>query len=78
MEDKGLMCVLQTPLAGCLWNQPRVVGNNTLREGTGCGWKRGHREVGQQFSGTNVLVLGPGDKHNTVQHKHRNEIEKRP
>lgn len=54
------------------------VGNNTLREGTGCGWKRGHREVGQQFSGTNVLVLGPGDKHNTVQHKHRNEIEKRP
>lgn len=33
-------------------------------------------EVGQYFSGTDVLVLGPGGKHNTVQGKCRNEAEK--
>ena len=36
--------------------------------------ERGHTKVGQHFSGTNVLVLAPGDKHNTVQG--RRKVEK--
>lgn len=38
--------------------------------------KGGHAEVGQHFSRTSFLVLVPGDEHNKVQHKHRNEAEK--
>lgn len=33
-------------------------------------------EVGYPFSWTNVIVLVPRDKHHTVQHKGRNEVEK--
>lgn len=40
------------------------------------GGEGGHMEVEQHFSRTNVLVLLPGDKHNTVQRKCRNEVEK--
>lgn len=40
-----------------------------------CGWSRGHIEVGQQFSRTNILVLAPGNKHNTAQDKCRNEVK---
>lgn len=36
----------------------------------------GHGEEGQHFSGTINLVLVPTDKHNTVQHRHRDEIKK--
>lgn len=28
-----------------------------------------HRELGQHFSGTKILVLAPGGKHNTMQGK---------
>lgn len=30
----------------------------------------------QHFSRTNILVLVPGNKHDTVQSKHRREVEK--
>lgn len=33
-------------------------------------------EVGQHFSGTNILVLVSGDKHNTIHHKCRNKVKK--
>lgn len=35
-----------------------------------------HREVGQHYSETNILVLAPGDDHSTVQCEHRNEVKK--
>lgn len=41
----------------------------TLWEGTGCSCRRDHAELGQHFSVTNVLVLAPGDQHNTKQCK---------
>lgn len=34
------------------------------------------QEVGQHFSETNVLLLDPGDKHNTIQLECRNEVKK--
>lgn len=40
------------------------------------GGEGSHMEVEQYFSETDVLVLGPGGKHNTVQGKWRNEAEK--
>lgn len=33
-------------------------------------------EVGQHSSGTNILVLDPGQKHCTVRCKRRNEVKK--
>lgn len=36
------------------------------------------QEVGQHFSETNILLLDPGDKHNTIQLKCRNEVKKWP
>lgn len=36
----------------------------------------GPHEVGQHFARTKVLVLASGDKHNTIQYRHRNEVEK--
>lgn len=53
-----------------------AVGINTLQERTKAGGEGGHVGVEQQFCGTNILVLDPGDKHNTVQHKRRNEAKK--
>lgn len=38
--------------------------------------KKGHVEIGQQFSGTSILVQVPGEKPSTVQLKHRNEVKK--
>lgn len=46
-----------------LWSQPRIVSYNKLKERTICGWRRGHAEVGQHISGTNILVMAPIDKH---------------
>lgn len=34
-----------------------------------------HMEAGQPFSGTDILVLAPGDKSRTVQCKCANEVE---
>lgn len=45
----------------------RIVDENTLWERTGCGWRRGHTEVGNHFSGTKIPVLAPGYQHNTAQ-----------
>lgn len=53
-----------------------AVGINTLQEKTKGGGEGGHVEVEQHFSGTNILVLDPGDKQTTVQHKRRNEAKK--
>lgn len=33
-------------------------------------------EVEQHISGTNILVLAPGDKHSATQHKRRNDVKK--
>lgn len=46
-----------------LWSQPRTVVNNKLQGRTVCGWRRGHVEVGQHISGTNIPVMAPTDKH---------------
>lgn len=39
------------------------------------GWRRGHSEVGQHSPKTNILALVPRERHNTIQHKHRNEAK---
>lgn len=36
----------------------------------------GHTEIEQHFSGTNLFVLAPRDRHSTVQHTYRNNVEK--
>lgn len=66
-----------------MWSQPRIVGNDQgLLIITHCGkeqveaGERGNVKAGQHISRTNILVLVPRDKHNTVQCKHRNEIKK--
>lgn len=37
--------------------------------------KRKSKKVGHHSSGTNILGLAPREKHNTVQHRHRNEAK---
>lgn len=37
----------------------------------------GHTEVGWHFPGRNILFLAWEHKHNLVQHKHRDEVEKK-
>lgn len=64
------------PNKDCWWQQPSTVCINTLWERTGCVWRRGHTDVGQHFPGTNILVLAPGEEHNTIQHKCRSEVKK--
>lgn len=73
----------QTPIARQLWSKPWIVDDNSQEllvithwESKGCGWRRGCK-AGQHISGTNVLVLAPGDEHNTAQHKGRDEAAKR-
>lgn len=62
----------QTPIARWLWSQPSIVGNNNM-EKVQAG-EQGHKEVGQHFSGINVLVLAPGDKPHMV--RSRKEVAK--
>lgn len=64
-SPEGLIYLSQTPTVRWLWSHPRVVGNNIFWEGTGCGWRWGPCGGRQRFSGTNILALVPGDKHNT-------------
>lgn len=72
-KDKGLMCMSQTLTAGWPRSQPRTVGNKRQellvitcsahgKEQDVAG-EGGHVEVGQHLSGTNILILVPGDGH---------------
>lgn len=67
----------QKLIAGWSWSQERIVGNNMLCERKGCGYRKGHAELGQHFSGKNILVLAPGDQPNSAQCRHRNEVGNR-
>lgn len=63
----GVMCMSQAPIAREQWNHPRIVCNNNTEKEQAVAGEGGPREVGQHFSGINVLVLAPGDKQNMVQ-----------
>lgn len=72
---------VSSTIARWLCSQPRIVGNNRqeLLVVTSHGKKQGvagarsRVGAGHHFSRPNIPVLVPGDKHNTVKHKNRNE-----
>lgn len=76
-EDKGLMCICQTPIVGWPWitNWGLLVRTCWEKEQDVAG-EGDCREIGQHFSGTNILVLLPGYKHSIAQCKCRSEVKK--
>lgn len=57
------MCMSQTLIVGA--QQESVVKTHCDKEDVT--EEGGHMELGYYFSGTDILVLAPGDKNNTVQ-----------
>lgn len=63
----GADCRCQTPMTGQPQSQQGLLARTCCEKQWDGAGEGATREVGQYFSGTNVFVLGPGNKHNIAQ-----------